>query len=225
LTGRRLSLLLLLAGLGAACRQDMHDNPRLESYEKSEFFGDQRASRPLEEGVVARGQLRADDELETGKAGTAFTATFPAPVTADVIRRGQSRFQIYCTPCHGQLGRGDGMVVRRGYRQPTSFHDERLRQQVPGYFYDVITNGFGVMPDYRAQIPAVEDRWAIVAYIRALQLSQNATLADVPEAERAKLGVPGSAGRQPEAGTLPPVTEGNQLEEMRRGGATQERHQ
>jgi mono/diheme cytochrome c family protein len=218
------ALAVLAASLLAGCRQDMHDNPRLETYERSDVFADGLASRPLEEGTVARGQLRADDELETGKVGTAFAATFPAPVTVQSIQRGRDRFQIYCTPCHGQLGRGDGMVVRRGFRQPTSFHDERLRQQVPGYFYDVITNGFGVMPDYRAQVPSVEDRWAIVAYVKALQLSQNATLADVPEAERAKLGMPGAAGRQPETGTLPAVIDGNQLEQMRRGPGAQEQH-
>jgi mono/diheme cytochrome c family protein len=224
LKARALLLAVLAAGLAAGCRQDMHDNPRLETYERSDVFADGLASRPLEEGTVARGQLRADDELETGKVGTAFAAAFPAPVTVEVLRRGQNRYQIYCTPCHGQLGKGDGMVVRRGLKQPPSFHEERLRQQAPGYVYDVITNGFGVMPDYRAQVPSVEDRWAIVAYVKALQLSQNATLADVPEAERVKLGGPGAAGRQPEAGTLPSVIEGNQLEEMRRGGATREHH-
>jgi hypothetical protein len=207
---------LVAALLAAGCRQDMHDGPRLEPLEKSDFWGDDRASRPLVEGTVARGQLDADDELYTGKVGTAFTTTFPMPVTKAVVERGQSRFRIYCTPCHGQLGRGDGMVVRRGYRRPSSFHVDRLREQPPGYFYDVITNGFGAMPDYKAQVPAVEDRWAIVAYVRALQLSQNATLADVPEDKRAELGAPGAAadGRKPEAGTLAPLTQPNQLEKM-----------
>ncbi len=214
------SALLIGALLLAGCRQDMHDAPRLEPLEKSDFWGDERGSRPLVEGTVARGQLHDDDEMYTGKVGTAFTTNFPMPVTKQVVERGQSRFQIYCTPCHGALGKGDGMVVRRGYRQPPSFHDARLQQQPAGYFYDVITNGFGAMPDYRAQIPEASDRWAIVAYVRALQLSQNATLADVPEGERGKLAAPTASevGHKPESGTLPPSTQGNPLSQMKHEG-------
>jgi mono/diheme cytochrome c family protein len=182
---------VLLGAVGAAlltagCRQDMHDQPKYEPYERSTFFADQRSARPLVEGTVARGQLRNDERLYSGKSGAVFAAEFPLPVTAAVLRRGQDRYAIYCTPCHGALGYGDGMVVRRGYRQPATFHQDRLRQQPPGYYYDVITNGFGAMPDYAAQVPVV-DRWAIVAYLRVLQLSQNATLADVPESERGRL--------------------------------------
>jgi len=111
---------------------------------------------------------------------------FPFPVTAEVMARGRERFDIFCSACHGLAGQGDGMIVRRGFRRPTSFHDDRLRQVPPGYVYDVITNGFGAMPDYATQIP-VEDRWAIVAYVKALQRSQHATIDDVPGGERARL--------------------------------------
>jgi len=164
----------------------MHDQPRYEPYEQSDFFADRRASREPIAGTVAQGQLRDDDLLETGRAGDAFADRFPFPVTLDVVRRGQQRYEIFCTPCHGRSGRGNGMVVERGYRPPPSFHIDRLRNERVGYLYDVIARGFGAMPDYAAQIP-VRDRWAVVAYIRALQLSQNATFADVPLKDRGKL--------------------------------------
>lgn len=185
--------LIALALAGAACRQDMHDAPRYEAYEKSDFFADQRSMRPQVEGTVARGQLYDDAALHTGKTGTAFVAAYPVPLTHDLVKRGKQRFEIYCTPCHGSLGRGDGVVVRRGYKAPPTFHQDRVRKQAPGYFFDVITNGFGTMPDYSKQIP-VPDRWAIVAYVRALQLSQNATVTDVPEARRGELDAPASSG-------------------------------
>jgi len=157
----------------------MHDAPRYEAYEKSEFFGDGRSMRPQVAGTVARGQLREDSAMFAGKVGAAFVTRNPVPVTRDLVHRGRQRFDIYCAPCHGQSGRGNGMVVRRGYRAPSSLHIDRLRDQPDGYFYDVITNGFGAMPDYAAQIQ-VADRWAIVSYIRALQLSQHAPVAGLP---------------------------------------------
>jgi mono/diheme cytochrome c family protein len=166
----------------------MHDEPRYEALEKSDFFADQRSARPLVEGTVARGQLNEDEALHTGKSGGAFVTQLPMPADLPLLERGRQRYDIYCTPCHGLAGNGDGMVVRRGYRKPSSFHDDRLRAQPAGYFFDVMTNGFGAMPDYAAQV-GVRDRWAIVAYIRALQLSQHATLADVPPAERPQLKV------------------------------------
>lgn len=170
----------------SACQQDMANQPRYTPLEASKFFKDGRASRPLVPGTVARGQLREDELLYTGKVNGVLADTFPFAMTRADLARGRERFTIYCTPCHGALGDGNGMVVQRGLRRPPSFHIDRLRTAPAGHFFDVETNGLGAMQDYAAQIPA-EDRWRIVAYIRALQLSQHATLADVPEAERPKL--------------------------------------
>jgi mono/diheme cytochrome c family protein len=180
-----------------ACRQDMHDQPRYKPLAKSTFFGDGRSARPRVPGTVARGHLPGDPALETGKAGTAFVAAVPVPIDLPLLKRGEQRYAIYCAPCHGQVGRGDGMIVRRGYRPPPSFHVDRLRAQPAGYFFDVITAGFGAMPDYAAPL-TVADRWAVVAYVRALQLSQNATVADVPEGRRAELAGTGAAATPPE---------------------------
>jgi mono/diheme cytochrome c family protein len=185
---RLCGLLVVAVALSVACRQDMHDAPRYEALEKSDFFGDARSARPLVEGTVARGHLNDDEVFHAGKAGAAFVTALPMPVDMALLERGRQRYEIYCTPCHGRTGNGEGIVVRRGYRKPVSFHDERLRAQVAGYFFDVMTNGFGAMPDYAAQLPA-RDRWAVVAYIRALQLSQHATLDDVPPAVRPRLKV------------------------------------
>jgi mono/diheme cytochrome c family protein len=182
--------------LTAGCRQDMHDQPKYEPYERSTFFADQRSARPLVEGTVARGQLRNDERLYSGKSGAVFAAEFPLPVTAAVLRRGQDRYAIYCTPCHGLTGDGVGIVVQRGYRRPNSFHIDRLRTAPVGYFFDVQTRGFGAMMDYSAQIP-VEDRWAIAAYVRALQLSQGATISDVPPSERPLLESPNAPPKPP----------------------------
>ncbi len=172
--------------LSAGCRQDMHDQPKYDPLEASTFFADGRASRPRVPGTVARGR-RDDDALAvSGKSDGKLAEVFPAPVTKAMLERGQQRFDVYCAPCHDRAGTGRGMIVARGYKQPASFHEDRLREMPPGYFFDVMTNGFGVMPNYAAQVP-VADRWAIAAYIRALQLSQRATLAEVPEAERTAL--------------------------------------
>lgn len=210
----------------SGCRMDMQDQPKSKVYRSSAFFKDGLSSRPLPEGTVPRGYLRADMALYTGKSdkaqaalsasggqnsqgqqnqdgrgaasqgGTANGArqagggaggaggaaaaaadtyagdvdTFPFPVTAEVVKRGQERYQIFCSMCHGLSGYGDGMIVRRGYRQPPTYYEDRLRSAPVGHFYDVITNGWGAMPNYSSQIPA-EDRWAIVAYVRALQLT------------------------------------------------------
>ena len=171
----------------AGCRQDMHDQPKYQPLERSSFFEDGRASRPLLAGTIARGHLREDEHLYTGKSGKDPVSTFPFPISEKVIKRGQERFNIYCSPCHDRIGTGLGMVVRRGMRQPPSYHNDRLREAPVGYFYDVITNGFGAMADYSAQVEPA-DRWAIVAYIRVLQRSQHATVADVPADKRAELG-------------------------------------
>jgi mono/diheme cytochrome c family protein len=169
----------------------MHDQPRFKPYAKSDFFADQRSARPLVEGTIARGQLREDSGFYTGKAGGKPVDAFPFAVTADVMARGHERFDIFCSPCHGRTGVGDGMIVRRGYRRPPTFHQDRLRQVAPGYVFDVITSGFGAMPDYTQQIPP-RDRWAIVAYVRALQRSQHAAIGNVPPGVRAALESPGT---------------------------------
>ena len=166
-----------------ACQQQMADQPRYKPLAKSDFFGDERASRPLVDGTVARGYLRADEQLYTGKVNGKLVETFPFPIDEKTLLRGQARYDIFCAPCHDRVGTGQGMIVRRGYRPPPSYHIDRLRAAPPGYFFDVISHGFGAMPDYADQIPP-RDRWAIVAYIRALQLSQHASLADVPDNQR-----------------------------------------
>jgi mono/diheme cytochrome c family protein len=250
--------LLLFAFLSAACRQDMHDQPKYKPLRESPLFRDSRSARPLVEGVVARGFLRDDSEYYTGKlgqgqaagaagaqptgaqpmgatgtttdtqrvstsasnqtspAGTSptgtspvspspagtgefagYTALFPFPIDRAALDRGEERFNIYCSVCHGRLGDGQGMIVKRGYRQPPTYHQDRLRQAPAGYIFDVITNGFGAMPDYAAQIP-VDDRWKIVAYVRALQLSQQGTAADVPPGQ--KIGIPSEAEAEQKQG-------------------------
>ena len=170
---------LAMCLLGAAgCRQDMHDQPKYRGLRPSVFFADGASARPRVEGTVARGTLQEDEAFFTGKVSNATVKELPFAIDEQVLDRGQERFDIYCSPCHGRTGSGDGMVVQRGYRRPPSFHVDRLREAPPGHIYDVITNGFGAMPDYAAQVP-VRDRWAIAAYMRALQLSQNATAADL----------------------------------------------
>jgi mono/diheme cytochrome c family protein len=164
----------------------MHDQPKYKPLRGSEIFADKRSARPLVEGTVARGTLREDAGYYTGKTKDGFVTEMPVQVTAQLLERGQTQFQVFCSPCHGRTGRGDGMIVRRGFKQPSSYHVDRLRQMPIGYFYDVMTIGFGAMPDYAAQIP-VRDRWAIAAYMRALQLSQNATVAELSPEAREKL--------------------------------------
>jgi mono/diheme cytochrome c family protein len=171
--------LMLLAG----CRLDMHVQPRYNPYGASSFFDDGRSARQPVPGTVARGQLRIDEQLYTGKVDGKLVDTFPFPITANDILRGQQRYNIYCSPCHDYTGSGRGMIVQRGFPLPPSFHIDRLRQAPVGHFYDVMTNGFGAMYSYAARVTP-EDRWRIAAYIRALQLSEHATMADVPENER-----------------------------------------
>ena len=168
------------------CRQDMHDQPRFETLEASDFFEDGRSARPYVNGTIARGALREDEHLYFGRVNGEIADTVPFPVTRELLEKGHERFDIFCTPCHGQLGNGEGMIVQRGFRRPPSFHEERLRNMPVGHFYDVISNGFGTMVDYSSRV-APRDRWAIAAYVRALQLSQRATLEDVPPTERQRL--------------------------------------
>ena len=177
--------------LVAGCRQDMHDAPRYEAFEASSTFADNRASRTPPAGTVARGWLRDDEALYTGKVDGQAVDQFPFAIGREELARGQQRFNIYCTPCHGRLGDGNGMVVQRGLRQAASYHQDRLRQEKVGYFYDVVTNGFGAMQGYAEQIP-VRDRWLIVAYVRTLQLSQHASVNDVPADRRGALDAAGT---------------------------------
>ena len=172
---------------GCQIRQDMADQPKNRPLSPSSFFEDGRSERPLLENTVARGSLK-DDELFVPKESNAF----PLPLTPELLDRGRERYKIFCTPCHGIQGDGNGMVSMRGMKHPPSYHDPRLRQVPNGYLYDVITNGFGGMLSYSAQIPPA-DRWAIVAYVRALQLSRNAPVSDLPPALREKLNAGGSA--------------------------------
>ena len=171
----------------SSCTQDMKDNSRLKPYEASIFFADGKTERPLVEGTVPYGSWPDDTVLNTGKENGKLVDSFPFKVTPEVLARGRERYNIYCIVCHGASGNGDGMVARRGFKPaPASFHTDRLRKVPAGYFFDVMTNGFGAMADYRAQVEA-EDRWAIAAYIRALQLSQNAVPGDVPDAQKMAL--------------------------------------
>jgi mono/diheme cytochrome c family protein len=186
--------------LAGACRQDMHDQPKYRPLRKSELFADRRSARPLVDGTVARGTLREDAAFYTGKAADGFVTAIPVKVTAELLARGQSQYQVFCSPCHGRTGRGDGMVVQRGFKKPSSYHVDRLREMPIGYFYDVITIGFGAMADYAAQVPPA-DRWAIAAYVRTLQLSQYAPVAAVPADRRGELDR--SLAAEPPAGGEP----------------------
>lgn len=178
------AILAALAGLG--CRQDMHDQPKYEPFGQSEFFSDGKAMRPFVEGTVARGTLREATPYSTGKTGEDFATEIPVAVTAELLERGRTEFEVFCAPCHGRTGMGDGVIIQRGFKRPSSYHVDRLRQMPIGYYFDAMTRGYGAMLDYASQVP-VEDRWAIAAYIRALQLSQHAPAAEVPAERRGEL--------------------------------------
>ena len=199
------SAVLALAGASLAAmgcsRLDMQDQPKYKPQRPSDFFADGRSEREPVEGTIARGQLNEDTEFYEGKdAGGKDIETFPIAVDKAVIERGQNRFDIYCAPCHGRIGNGLGMIVRRGFKQPPSYHIDRLRQAPVGHLYDVITNGYGAMLNYASQVQP-GDRWAIVAYIRALQYSQNANINDLPAEARARI---------PAAGQPPSAAEANE---------------
>jgi mono/diheme cytochrome c family protein len=185
------ALTLRGAALGSAalltgCHQDMYDQVKYEPLEKSTFFEDGRSSRPLEPGVVPQGAVADSPAVATGQENGTFVAEIPLKVDAALLARGQERFQIFCTPCHGQAGYGDGMVVQRGFRAPPSYHIDRLRGVPDGRIFDTITNGFGTMPSLRERI-SVRDRWAIVSYVRALQFSQFATVNDLTPEDKTEL--------------------------------------
>jgi mono/diheme cytochrome c family protein len=194
LSRNQLSCLILAGaatlGLAGCSRLDMQDQPKYKPQRESDFFADGRSGRPELEGTIARGALQEDTAFYTGKdAKGDDIEAFPLPVDKALIERGQQRYDTYCSPCHGRIGNGLGMIVRRGFKQPPSYHIDRLRNAPVGHFYDVITNGYGAMLNYASQV-LPRDRWAIVAYIRALQYSQNANINDLPAEARAK--VPGA---------------------------------
>lgn len=168
--------------LAAGCDQRMADQPKRMPLSTSRFFADGRSSRPIVPGTVAQGQLAIDRHLTEGRVGREEADTFPFPITEEILERGRQRYDIFCSPCHDRTGSGEGRIVRRGFRHPPSYHQERLRRASVGHFFTVITHGQGAMNDYAAQIP-VGDRWAIIAYIRALQESRNATAEEVPDEE------------------------------------------
>jgi mono/diheme cytochrome c family protein len=204
---RPISVAVLLAciGLLSACRLDMQIQPRVEPLSDSSFFSDHRGARPLVEGTVARGELRADTYFYTGKIGSTDGDYMPFPVTREVLERGRQRYNIYCSPCHSPLGDGNGFIPSRGFsRRPPSYHIPRLEKAPLGYFFDVMTNGYGIMLDYSSQV-SPRDRWAIVAYIRALQLSQNATRADVPAGQAIPSQPPKLIGVDASGATLPAI--------------------
>jgi mono/diheme cytochrome c family protein len=204
---RQISVVAALGAIGllSGCRLDMHVQPRLNPLAKSDFFPDQRGARPLVEGTVARGDLRADTYFYTGKVGNNPGDYMPFPVTKEVLERGRERYNIYCAPCHSPLGDGNGFIPSRGFSvRPPSYHIARLQKAPLGYFYDVMSNGFGIMSDYSSQI-SPRDRWNIVAYIRALQLSQNATMADVPAGQAVPSQPPKFGGVDGSGATLPLV--------------------
>jgi len=201
---------MALAVLLVGCREDMQNQPRINPLRISDFYLDQRSARPLIAGTIARGDLRNDTYFYTGLIGKDPGNEMPFPATREVLERGRGRFNIFCAPCHSELGDGNGIVVQRGYQRPPSYHGDRLRNAPLGHFYDVISNGFGAMPDYAAQVPPY-DRWAIAAYIRALQLSQNAPASLVP------------AGTQLPPAAAPGAMQYDPLEARPRGSEAEEK--
>lgn len=183
---RSIAVVLLIVA-AAGCRRDMFNQPSARPLARSDAFrNNQMASRPMIPNTVARGQLREDTEFYTGKIGTNLVTTLPEPVTREMLERGQERYNIYCSPCHDRTGNGNGMIVQRGFPRPPSYHIDRLRQAPIGHFYDVITHGYGIMYPYAARVEPA-DRWAIAAYIRVLQTSENAHLTDIPQSAREQL--------------------------------------
>jgi len=203
MTGRAYCWLIPILAL-TGCRQDMHDQPRYKPLAATAFFGDGRSARPEVEGTVARGRLRLDQARYTGKMNDEEVNYFPFEIARADLERGQQRYDIYCSPCHSRIGDGNGMVVRRGFRQAASYHTEKLIKAPVGHFFDVITNGFGAMPSYASRVEP-DDRWRIAAYIRALQLSQDAPLSAVPADMQSELDKNPPTPRPPEAPPTEPA--------------------
>ncbi|MDB6021408.1 MAG: quinol:cytochrome c oxidoreductase monoheme cytochrome subunit [Pedosphaera sp.] len=178
--------MLCMVAVICGCRPDMYNQPRNNPLSASDFFANGAGSRPLVPGTIARGQLEEDRVFYTGKIGTNLVTEFPMPVTLATLNRGRERYDIYCSVCHGLTGDGKGMIVQRGFPMPPSYHIDRLRQAPVGHFFDVMTQGYGVMYSYASRVEPA-DRWAIAAYIRALQLSHDARIGDVPNNARIKL--------------------------------------
>jgi mono/diheme cytochrome c family protein len=214
-----LSVVLLAALLLAGCRRDMQEQPRYDPLAGTNFFGDGRSARPQVEGTVAWGRwttqppdpafLRTDQARYLGKVDNQEIDYFPFPITRADLDRGQQRYNAYCSPCHSRIGDGNGMVVRRGFKQAASYHTQRLINAPVGHFFDVITNGIGQMPSYASRVEP-DDRWRIAAYIRVLQLSQDAPLDTVPTAQRSDLdknpATPALPEPQPVGDQVPPNT-------------------
>lgn len=182
------SLVLGVAAISlTACRRDMQVQPKYTPLALSGFWPDGRAARPIPEDTVALDEVNEEPGLNTGNANGAFVTTFPLPVNAELLDRGRERFGIYCSPCHGMTGDGRGMIARQGFKAPADLNSDRVRNAPPGYLFQVISNGYGAMDDYSYQIKNVRDRWAIVAYIRALELSRSTRVADLPAQDRMAL--------------------------------------
>ena len=182
-------VLLLAVLLGCGCREEMRNDARLKPLQEDRFFADRNSSRPLVPNTVQRGGADTDDFFFQGEINGKLVRGFPSPITKPELERGRDRFNIYCSVCHGPTGEADGMIVQRGFPQPPSFHEQRLREAPEGHFFHVITHGYGVMYPYADRITP-EDRWAIVAYIRTLQLSRNSKINDVPPDQKAQLNGP-----------------------------------
>jgi len=197
-----IQLLLLIPAvfLSLACRNEMYDQAKAKPLSESTFFANGQNARPLPQDTVARGFLREDKAMYAGIAPSgSFVSELPVALTGELLVRGRERFDIFCSPCHGKQGNGLGMIVQRGFKQPSSFHVARLREQPIGYFFDVMTRGFGQMSSYASQVPP-EDRWAIAAYVRALQLSQHATVAELSPDDKKKLAQAAKAEHRPPHG-------------------------
>lgn len=179
-------VLLILGVLVAGCHLDMHDQPKYKPLKENAFFADSSSARPIPEGTVARGRANVDELLSTGRLNGRLADLFPFEITDAVLRRGQDRYNTFCSPCHGRTGDGMGMIVQRGFPRPRSFHNDTLRTEPAGYYFDVMTRGFGRMYSYASSVP-VRDRWAIAAYIRALQLSRRVPAGELQAAERSLL--------------------------------------
>jgi mono/diheme cytochrome c family protein len=178
----------------------MYDQAKTKPLSEGTFFPNGQNARPLPKDTVARGFLREDKAMYAGIAPSgSFVSELPVPLTKELLERGHQRFDIFCSPCHGKQGNGQGMIVQRGFKQPSSFHVDRLREQPIGYFFDVMTQGFGQMSSYATQVPP-EDRWAIAAYLRALQLSQHAPVAELSADDRKKLTQAAKAAPHPTHG-------------------------